>query len=39
MRDVVYLACTVGFFALMLAFVRGLEVLGRDASVAERERQ
>jgi hypothetical protein len=38
MRDVVYIACTVGFFALMLAFVRGLEVLGRDASVADRER-
>lgn len=37
MLDVVYIACTVGFFALMLAFVHGLEVLGRDAEIAERE--
>ncbi len=31
MLDVVYVVATVLFFALMLAFVRGLAVLGRDA--------
>jgi hypothetical protein len=30
MLDLVYLVCIVGFFALMLAFVRGLEILGKD---------
>ena len=29
--DILYLALTVGFFALMLAYVRGCERLGRDA--------
>ncbi len=36
MLDVVYLLATVAFFALMLAFVRGLEILGRDGDAAER---
>jgi len=31
MVDVVYVMCTVVFFGLMLAFVRGLAVIGRDA--------
>jgi hypothetical protein len=31
MLDVLYVVSTVLFFALMLAFVRGLAVLGRDA--------
>jgi hypothetical protein len=30
MFDIIYIAITVGFFALMLAFVRGLEILGRE---------
>jgi hypothetical protein len=37
MFDILYLGITVGFFGLMLAFVRGLEVLGRDAKVEERD--
>jgi hypothetical protein len=37
MLDIVYVAVTVGFFALMLAFVRGLEILGRGATGEERE--
>lgn len=37
MLDVVYVVCTLLFFALMLAFVRGLEILGRDAGIDERE--
>jgi hypothetical protein len=37
MLDVIYIAITVGFFGLMLAFVRGLEILGRDAAIEERE--
>jgi hypothetical protein len=37
MLDVVYIAVTFAFFGLMLAFVRGLEALGRDAAVKERE--
>ena len=32
MLDVIYIAATIAFFGLMLAFVRGLEILGRDAS-------
>jgi hypothetical protein len=38
MRDVVYMVCTLLFFGLMLAFVHGLEILGRDASVQDQER-
>jgi hypothetical protein len=34
--DVIYVVGTVAFFALMLAFVRGLEVLGREGDAAER---
>jgi hypothetical protein len=37
MLDFVYLLATVAFFALMLAFVRGLELLGRDADTDARE--
>lgn len=37
MLDLVYVAVTVVFFGLMLAFVRGLEVLGRGALGEERE--
>jgi len=36
MLDVIYVGSTVAFFALMLAFVRGLEILGRDGDAAER---
>lgn len=35
MLDIIYIACTIAFFALMLAFVRGLEILGRDAAVQD----
>jgi len=38
MIDFVYVAVTVAFFGLMLAFVRGLEILGRGAAVEEREK-
>jgi hypothetical protein len=37
MLDIVYVVVTVAFFALMLAFVRGLEILGRGAIGEERE--
>lgn len=37
MLDFVYVVATVVFFALMLAFVRGLEVLGRGATGEEHE--
>jgi hypothetical protein len=30
MLDVVYIAVTLGFFALMLAYIRGCEALGRE---------
>lgn len=36
MLDVVYVVCSVAFFALMLAFVRGLEILGREGEGTER---
>jgi hypothetical protein len=36
--DVIYIACTIAFFALMLAFVRGLESLGRDPALQDEER-
>lgn len=37
MRDVAYIALTIVFFGLMIAYVRACERLGRDAS-AEEER-
>lgn len=37
MLDIVYVAVTVAFFGLMLAFVHGLEVLGRGATGEEHE--
>jgi len=30
MLDLVYVAITLGFFALMLAYIRGCEALGRE---------
>lgn len=30
MLDVVYVVLTLGFFAIMLAYIRGCEVLGRE---------
>jgi hypothetical protein len=38
MLDVVYIVVTVVFFALMLAFVHGLEVLGRGAVSEESDK-
>ena len=38
MLDIVYVAVTIAFFALMLAFVRGLEVLGRGAVSEESDK-
>lgn len=35
MLNVVYLVATVAFFALMVAFVHGLEILGREGNGAE----
>jgi hypothetical protein len=35
--DIIYIAAPIAFFALMLAFVRGLELLGRDAAVQDPE--
>jgi hypothetical protein len=35
MLDLVYIAVTVAFFALMLAYVRGCERLGRDGTSEE----
>jgi hypothetical protein len=37
MFDLVYILLTLGFFALMLAYVAGCERLGRDGS-GEQER-
>jgi hypothetical protein len=37
MRDVAYVALTVGFFALMIVYVRGCERVGRE-STGEEER-
>jgi hypothetical protein len=31
MIDVLYLILTIGFFALMLRYIRGCEALGRDS--------
>jgi hypothetical protein len=36
MLDVVYIAVTLAFFGLMLAYVKGCERLGKDATGAER---
>lgn len=36
--DVIYIACTVAFFALMLGLVRGLEALGRDPALQDETR-
>jgi len=36
MLDIIYIAVTVAFFALMLAYVRGCERLGRDETGEER---
>lgn len=35
MLDAIYIAVTIAFFALMLAFVKGLDVLGRGAVAEE----
>jgi len=35
MWDLLYIALTIVFFALMLAYVRGCERLGRDATGEE----
>jgi len=35
MLDLIYPLATVGFFALMLAYVRGCEALGREAGETE----
>jgi hypothetical protein len=35
MIDVLYLILTIGFFALMLAFIRACQALGRDSDHAE----
>jgi hypothetical protein len=36
MRDIVYIAVTLAFFGLMIAYVRGCERLGRAATDEER---
>jgi hydrogenase/urease accessory protein HupE len=38
MYDVLYIAVIVAFFGLMLGFVHGLAVLGRDAATDDQER-
>lgn len=35
MLDLIYVLATAAFFALMLAYVRGCEALGREAGEAE----
>lgn len=35
MRDIAYIALTLAFFGLMLAYVRGCERLGREATDEE----
>ncbi len=37
MFDLIYILGTVGFFALLLAYVRGCEALGRASQSTERE--
>lgn len=34
MTDAIYVAATIGFFALMLAYTRGCEALGAGAAAA-----
>ena len=38
MFDLIYVLSTIAFFALMLAFVRGLARLGRDVPTQRPER-
>jgi len=38
MIDLVYVAATIAFFALMAAYVRGCEALGRDVSKDDGDR-
>jgi hypothetical protein len=35
MHDLLYVALTLGFFALMLAYIRGCARLGRDAGAPD----
>jgi hypothetical protein len=35
--DVIYIAVTIAFFALMLAYVHGLDILGRDPALQDKE--
>jgi hypothetical protein len=35
MLDLLYIALTVGFFALMLGYISGCERLGRDAGAQD----
>lgn len=37
MYDLLYIAGTIAFFALMLAYVAGCQALGRDADAAADE--
>jgi hypothetical protein len=39
MLDLLYVLGTVGFFALMIAYVRGCEALGHDANTVEERTQ
>jgi hypothetical protein len=38
MIDLIYIAISIAFFALMIAYVRGCERLGRDASAENGDR-
>ena len=35
MLDVLYIAITIAFFAIMLAYIRGCEALGRETTHEE----
>jgi hypothetical protein len=39
MIDVIYILATIAFFALMLAYLRGCEVLGRGGKEGDEERK
>ena len=39
MLDLLYVLGTLGFFALMIAYVRGCESLGRDSESVEERAQ
>jgi hypothetical protein len=39
MLDLLYVLGSIGFFALMIAYVRGCESLGRDADHVEERTQ